>query len=241
MNCKWLYKATGAFTAGALLGTSAFFPSRAHAAAGLFATEYTQILNYVQLFGQLEKQVTMVENQLKELTNMATQGVTITDQLFGSVVNDISSLRQIVSTGQSLAYTLTNMDAQFKVRFPGYAPSTNYGQSYQQWSQTSLDSILGALKAAGLQNTQFDSEAATLNSLQAQSQSAVGRMQALEVGNEIADNEAQQLLKLRQLMMADIQSKAAFQSAMIQQQATDQANSDAFFAPNQVTSDGVSF
>jgi hypothetical protein len=42
-------------------------------------------------------------------------------------------------------------------------------------------------------------------------------------------------------MMADMQSKAAFQGAQIQADATKQANSDMFFGQNQVTSDGVTF
>ena len=118
---------------------------------------------------------------------------------------------------------------------------THSGQSYQQWSQTSLDSTLGALKAAGLQNSQFDSDAALLKTLQNQSTSSVGRMQALEVGNQIAENQSEQLMKLRQLMMADMQSKAAFQGAQVQADATRQANSDKFFGQSQVTSDGVTF
>jgi hypothetical protein len=42
-------------------------------------------------------------------------------------------------------------------------------------------------------------------------------------------------------MMADMQSKAAYQSAMVQAGATKQANSDQFFGQTQVTSDGVTF
>jgi P-type conjugative transfer protein TrbJ len=66
-------------------------------------------------------------------------------------------------------------------------------------------------------------------------------MQALEVGNQIAENQAEQLMKLRQLMMADIQSKAAYQGSLLQAEATKQANSDRFFGQTQVTSDGVTF
>jgi conjugal transfer/entry exclusion protein len=128
---------------------------------------------------------------------MAKHGITITDQLFGTVASDITTLRQIVNTGQALSYTLSNMDGTFRLRFPGYSPSTNYGQSYQTWSQTSL--------------------------------------------NQIAENQAEQLMKLRQLMMADMQSKSAYQSAMVQADATKQANSDQFFGQTQVTSDGVTF
>jgi len=193
------------------------------------------------LIGSLEKQVLMVENQLTQIADMAKHGITITNQLFGTVASDITNLNQIVKTGQSLSYTMSNLDSSFRLRFPGYSSSTNYGQSYQTWSQTSLDSTLGALNAAGLQNSQFNSDEALLQTLQGQSESAVGRMQAIEVGNQIAENQSEQLMKLRQLMMADMQSKASYQGALVQAEATRQANSDLFFGQTQVTSDGVSF
>ena len=242
MKSRWLAKGTSAVAMIAVMGTATICPPPADAGVpGVFATEYTQLLNYAELVGQLEKQVVMVENQLTQIADMTKHGLTITDQLFGTVGSDIANLRQIVNTGQALSYTMSNMDGAFKVRFPGYSSTTNYGQSYQQWSQTSLDSTLGALKAAGLQNSQFDSDTALLKTLQNQSTSSVGRMQALEVGNQIAENQSEQLMKLRQLMMADMQSKAAFQGAQVQADATRQANSDMFFGQNQVTSDGVTF
>jgi P-type conjugative transfer protein TrbJ len=242
MKSRWLAKTTSAVAMIAVTGTATICPAPAHAGVpGVFATEYTQLLNYAELVGQLEKQVLMVENQLTQIADMTKNGLPITDQLFGTVGSDIAELRQVVNTGQALSYTMSNMDGAFKARFPGYSSTTNYGQSYQQWSQTSLDSTLGALNAAGLQNSQFDSDTALLKTLQNQSTSSVGRMQALEVGNQIAENQSEQLMKLRQLMMADMQSKAAFQGAQVQADATRQANSDKFFGQSQVTSDGVTF
>ena len=242
MKSRLLAKGTSAVVMIAVMGTATIFPPPAHAGVpGLFATEYTQLLNYAELVGQLEKQVLMVENQLTQISDMTKHGLTITDQLFGTVGSDIANLRQIVNTGQALSYTMSNLDGAFRARFPGYSSTTNYGQAYEAWSQTSLDSTLGALDAAGLQNSQFDSDTALLQTLQNQSTSSVGRMQALEVGNQIAENQSEQLMKLRQLMMADMQSKAAFQGAQIQADATKQANSDMFFGQNQVTSDGVTF
>ena len=242
MQSKWINKSTSAAAIVALMASVTLNPQPAHAGVpGVFATEYTQILNYVELVGSLEKQIEQVENQLAQIADMSKHGLTITDQLFGTVGSDIANLRQIVNTGQALSYTMSNMDGAFRVRFPGYSTSTNYGQSYQGWSQTSLDSTLGALRAAGLQNAQFDSDAALLQTLQQQSTSAEGRMQAIEVGNQIAENQAEQLMKLRQLMMADMQSKAAYQGSQVQAEATRQANVDAFFGQVQITSDGVTF
>ena len=73
----------------------------------------------------------MVENQLTQIADMTKHGVTITDQLFGTVASDIVNLEQIVNTGQALSYTMSNLDGTFRVRFPGYSPTTNYGQAYQ--------------------------------------------------------------------------------------------------------------
>jgi P-type conjugative transfer protein TrbJ len=242
MQSKWLSKSATSVVLVAVMAAETISPVPAHAGVpGLFATEYTQLLNYVELIGQLEQQVLMVENQITQIADMAKHGITITDQLFGTVESDISNLRTIVNTGEALSYTMSNLDSTFRVRFPGYSPSTNYSTAYQTWSQTSLDSTRGALDAAGLQDSQFDSDAALLKTLQGQSQSAVGRMQAIEVGNQIAENQAEQLMKLRQLMMADMQSKAAYQGAQVQAQATTQANSDQFFGQTLVTSDGVVF
>ena len=242
MQTKWLAKSVTAVVLVAVMAAETVNPVPAYAGVpGVFATEYTQILNYLQLIGSLEKQVLMVENQLTQIANEVKHGLTIPNQLFGTVASDIANLNQIVRTGQSLSYTMSNLDGNFRLRFPGYASTTNYGQSYQSWSQTSLDSIRGALNAAGLQNSQFNSEQALLQTLQGQSMTAVGRMQAIEVGNQIAENQAEQLMKLRQLMMADMQSKASYQGALVQAEATKQANSDLFFSQTQVTSDGVSF
>jgi P-type conjugative transfer protein TrbJ len=242
MQSKWLAKSVTAVVLVAVMAAETVNPVPAYAGVpGVFATEYTQILNYLQLIGSLEKQVLMVENQLTQIANEVKHGLTIPNQLFGTVAADIANLNQIVRTGQSLSYTMSNLDGNFRLRFPGYASTTNYGQSYQSWSQTSLDSIRGALNAAGLQNSQFNSEQALLQTLQGQSMTAVGRMQAIEVGNQIAENQAEQLMKLRQLMMADMQSKAAYQGALVQAESTKQANSDLFFGQTQVTSDGVSF
>jgi len=104
-----------------------------------------------------------------------------------------------------------------------------YYTNYQKWSQTTLDTTLGALRAAGLQSQQMQSEQAVIKSLESMSQTADGQMQALNVLGEISDQQVQQLMKLRELMMADMSSKQAYQAAIIQQQAADQAATQWFF------------
>ncbi len=242
MKSKLLTKGTSAVGMVAIRIISTINPVPAHAGVpGVFATEYTQILNYVELAAQLQRQISMVQNQFAQIEQMAKHGIPLNGQIFGVIASDMTDLRQVVNSGQALAYTMDNIDQQFNERFPGYLPSSDFAASYKSWTQTSNASTLGALKAANLQNSQFNNDAALLQTLQKQSNSSVGILQAIQVGGEIAENQSEQLMKLRQLMMADMQSKGAYQSTMIQAESTKQANSDAFFGQTQITSDGVKF
>ncbi|MGI9071818.1 MAG: hypothetical protein ACR2JB_11030 [Bryobacteraceae bacterium] len=89
---------------------------------------------------------------------------------------------------------------QFRNTFRGYAtnPNTYYTQ-YRNWSQTSLDTTRGALRAAGLQGQQLQSERAVLNSLRGMASTSDGRMEALQIMRQIAEQQVQQLMKLREL------------------------------------------
>lgn len=215
------------------------------AAGGMFvgATEFTQLANHLELANQLIQQVQMARTQIQQYQDMLRHGLTIQNQTFGPILADLQRLGQTVQGGQALAYSMANLDAQFQQRFPGYQQpgGVPYSQQYQQWSRTALDTALGSLRAIGLHGQQLQNEQAILNSLRAMSQNAQGRMEAIEVGNQISEQQVEQLQKLRELMLVDLESKATFQAYELQQQANGQGNADAFFAPVRQTSDGVAF
>ena len=215
------------------------------AAAGSFstlATEYTQLLNHAELVLQYLRQGEQLANELKMYADMLRNSGRLGGHTFGPISSDINALGRIVQGGHALAYSLGNLDYLFRTTYPGYtkAPNTYYLQ-YRDWSQTSLDTTLGALRAAGLQGQQLTSEQAVESSLESMAQSADGRMEALQVLADINDQQVQQLMKLRAIMLADMSSKQAYQATMIQQQATSQAATEWFFTTGPVTSDGKSY
>ncbi len=212
------------------------------AEAGAFATEITQLLNQAQLVLAYIRQGLQLENEVSMLANMVRNTTNLSPQTFGQIQGDINSLAQIVQGGQALAYSLGNLDQLFRKTYPGYGTNpTVYYRNYQKWSQTSLDTTLGALRAAGLQSQQMRSEQAVINSLESMSRTADGQMQALNVLGQISDQQVQQLMKLRELMMADMSSKQAYQAAVIQQQAANEAAAQWFFTGGPVTSDGKTY
>src|SRR6266403_11526 len=214
----------------------------AHTNAGVVAgvaTEWTQILNHVQLILGYIRQGIQLENQLKQYEEQLKQGRVAPQQLFGPIQQDLSQLAQVVQGGQALAYSMGNLDGQFRNTFPGYSSRTSgYFNDYKKWSQTSLDTTLSTLRAVGLQGEQLNSAQAVLTKLRNMSISAGGQVQAAQVGNQIAEQQVEQLMALRQLMLVDLQSKQAYQAEQIQkEQAAAAAGQQVFGKQHMVTDD----
>ena len=218
----------------ALIVSLGGFEPRAQAVPGLVATEITQLANKLQLLLSYIRQGEQLAGELQMLEDMLKQSKVLPYQTFSGVMPAIAQLHSMVQTGQALAYSMANIDGQFRSTFPGYAsfsPNQWY-RSYQTWSN---------LKAAGLQASQMTSEGEVLDQLRVMAESADGRLLALQVSNQIAHEQVDQLMKLRQLMLADLQSKQAYQALMIQQDATKQAAAERFFTFTGKTGDGVTF
>jgi P-type conjugative transfer protein TrbJ len=210
--------------------------------AGAFATEVTQLLNHGQLIMQYLRQGEQLANEIRMLEDMIRNVKPLPGQTFGPITADINALANIVQGGRALAYSLGNLDAVFRRTYPGYAYNANaYYTNYKTWSQTALDTTVGALRAAGLQGQQLQSEQAVLNSLRGMAQSADGRMQALQVLGQINEQQVQQLMKLRELMMADLSSKQAYQATVIQREAAGEAATERFFTFRPSTPDGMTY
>jgi len=213
------------------------------ALAGPYATEITQILNHVQLVLAYTVQANQLATQIKMLADAIKNTATNPHQLFWNIQADLNALSGVVQGGRSLAYSLGNYDALWRKTYPGYGGyvPTGYYNRYQNWAQTTLDTVVGAMRAAGLQGQQLNSEVALIKNLEAQSQSADGRLLALNVATQMADQQAQQMQKLREIMLADMQSKAAYYGTVIQQQAEQTAAAQTFFQYVPAAPDGAGF
>jgi P-type conjugative transfer protein TrbJ len=104
-----------------------------------------------------------------------------------------------------------------------------------------LDTTLGTLRAAGLQGQQLQSEQAIIASLRNSLAGTDGRLEALHALGDISEQQVEQMMKLRELMMADMSSKQAYQAAAIQKQAVSEAATERFFNWTPEVSDGTKF
>lgn len=172
------------------------------------ATEFTQIANNVQLGAilgkeveQIVKQVLMIQNQIKQYQEMVRQGMALPQSLWRSVTHDLVQLKNSVQMTSGLYSSLGNMDKVFRQTNPGIVSRSDRGMTYEEWykaqSEGYNNTIAATLKSISKSSEQMETDSELLKSLQAQSSSAVGQMQALQVGNDIAAVTVQQLMKLQ--------------------------------------------
>ncbi len=188
------------------------------------ATEPTQILNQIQLVMSYVEQAQQTVTQLNQYQTMLTNLMRLTpSNLLGQASQQLwqdqgmaqafSNLRKIVVNGQNIAYTMANMDSQFKNMHPGYGNfgnGTDFFRSYQGWSDNTLGQVKNAVAMVTTHSENFATEEGMVNELANASSSAQGQLQAVQAGNQIGVAMVGQMQKLRQLQMAQMQAQNAY-------------------------------
>lgn len=224
-------------------------PTAAGGATGA-ATEWTQLANNAELINLLEKSGVQIENQVKQIGQLAEQ---IQNQLriyenmlqntarlpqhaWGKVEADLKRLQKVVDTGQGIAFSMGNADDVLRQRFASYADyrtdlpdGETFSSSYQAWSATNRGTIAGTLKAASLTADQFSSEETTMRSLRTLSETSDGQMKALQVGHQIAAEQVGQMQKLRGLVSQQMTMMATWYQSDQTDEDLAQARRERFF------------
>jgi P-type conjugative transfer protein TrbJ len=155
-------------------------------------------------------EVQMIANQVKQIENLVQNTRSYAGVWDQEALPRLMRLGQIIEQEQAIAYAMAGMDRVFRERYPGYRPITDWAAAYDQWTRTTLDTMRGTLAAVRLHSDDFADEQRRIQTLTALSDSAEGRMQAIQAGNMLAAEQIQQLTKLRQLMMAQINAQNVY-------------------------------
>jgi P-type conjugative transfer protein TrbJ len=142
----------------------------------------------------------------------------------GSILNRLNSLNGLSSYGSVL-----NL------------PST-IGNQFSFWRQTIGNNLDATGKVFQLQQGQEATDAATLKTIQSHSQGAVGQVQAIQAGNELASANGKQLYQIEQTQLASAQMQATQIAVNADRQATeDEATAKFMTTTQQPTSGGMGF
>lgn len=207
-------------TALTLLSDTIVQPVKAGGLPGVYGTEWTQIANNIELGNINVQTLSQLAQAIQQTTTMLQQAKTMDIQLYSDVFGDIKAVEQVVQAGQGLAYTMGDMDSQWNIRYQlnGTQQPNNYSQQYQKWASTSMDTTRGTLKAVTAQGGAFQSDAQMVTNLQSMAKNSVaGSLQAEQGLLQIVAQQLGEQQKLRQLMLADLTAKQAYQAQQEQQ------------------------
>jgi len=207
----------------------------------LGATEITQLLNHAQLAMTYIKEAQTALNAIQMAQMMVREGVNLAQHPSTNISYDLGMLSSILMQSQGLAGDMAQMDAAFRQTYGIYGgpdAAMNYALQYNNWANTTLNTIRGSVNAAGYQGTMLQNEQMWMAQIQRMNQTTMGRDQSLQLGNTIATEEVAQLQKLRQLMIADMGSKGALAAQQVNTQQAQQAAQQNGFAHANWAADG---
>ena len=227
-----------------LLGMSISLP-HAHAVVVTCTncgTEFTQLANNLQLADQLARQVELVQQSIRQSENLLFNTKGLDQFQFGKALAELRQVSALLGQAKSLSFTSAELDGQFAQKYKDYNAyvqglmgTHELDQKYQQWSEDTNSSVLTTLKAAKLHSGQIEGgEDALFQELEGMAGTAEGRMQALQVANQIALAAARQTQKLRHILLMQVQLQAMYIQTQMDKQATEGGAWRAFTKPQDV-------
>jgi P-type conjugative transfer protein TrbJ len=160
------------------------------------ATELTQLANNAELVSIYASEIQQVAQQLQMIQNMVQNTSQLPIQMWSSVESNLVSLVNALTSVNGVVNATEDALAMTQQQFGNGDLLNNYEQRLRSWNQGVNNQIGTALRNMGLNAGQFQSRQQALAQIQAASQSATGRMQVLQAGNQIAGlmvNELQSL------------------------------------------------
>lgn len=197
-------------------------------------TEWTQIMNNIQLVQSYSEQIRQTLNQVKMINDQIKNTKALANGEWGNTFDQIERLSALARHGQSIAYSASDLTAEMDRRYKGYQhwqreiSPQDYENHYQQLSQSMGDSAGAALKVANGIYNQRNEDERVLNRIESRSQSATGRMEAIQAGNELSAQIIRQLQKIETLLSAQIQQTSTFVQAENEKEQLAAAQSSEF-------------
>lgn len=199
-------------------------PAQAGAVAG-GASEWTQVLNYSELYNQTNQSMSQLQTQISQLANLQQQVSAGRILDWGQAKQLIAATAGTIRQSQTVGYDSAGMAARWSLLYPDFnnRSGTNYLKQYAGWSKETNSAIKTALTANGQQVQNFQNDEATRSSLESLSAEANGsqsQIAAVNATNQIAMGQYDEMQKLRQIQVA--QNGAMLTYMQGQQQAADQ-------------------
>jgi P-type conjugative transfer protein TrbJ len=203
------------------------------------------IMNVMESIAHTAKQIQQYQTQLQQYQNMLQNTLQPSQQIWDAAQTTMNQLRTSIDTLNYYKTNLGSIDAylgKFKDT-AAYRASPCYsvsGCTPAQWAAMKNDERWGAesqkkatdalFRGLDKQQDAMEADATQLQRLQSGAQGATGQLQAIGYANQLASSQANQLLQIRGLLIAQQNAIATRNQALADNEARQQAASDKRFA-----------
>jgi P-type conjugative transfer protein TrbJ len=179
------------------------------------STVWDQAMAYAKQVQQTATQLQSYVTQTQQYLNQIENTIALPMQVWGTVQGDMYQVQSLSNVGSLFSGNsgsiLTRLNSLNGLSSYGSMLSnmpSNIGNQFSMWRQTVGNNLTTTGKVLDLQQTQETSDANMLNTIQSHSQGAVGQVQAIQAGNELASANGKELHQINQTMIAQTQMQA---------------------------------
>lgn len=206
--------------------------------------EWTTLTQLAEDITQRIQQAEQIVQDYQHMQETIRNGIGIDSLPFGDLVSSLNELKQLRTSAWGMADSLNNFDNVWHMRYrQTYFPRTDYRAEFDKWTKTALDTAFVAVRQANYDSEQIqDEDHQRIEELHWKAMNADGRMQAIQVSAAAAVETNQQLVRLREIMLADLRQKATYQAMVAQQEIqSERAIQEAFNFTHSPEADNVGF
>ncbi len=170
------------------------------------------ILTAVRALEQISNQVKQLANEAEMLINQARNLTSLPSSIAPNLQASLARVDGLIATARGIAYRVSAIDSEYRRLFPEqYASSVSISRiiqdAHEAWG-LAREGFKHALEVQAEVVGQVRADAVTLDLLVAESQGAVGNLQATQAGNQLAALAAKQSMQLQSLLAATARADA---------------------------------
>jgi P-type conjugative transfer protein TrbJ len=205
------------------------------------STFYQQLIGYAKDAQKYVTQLEQYRTQLQSYINMVTNTIQLPMQIWSSVQGDIMQVQALSNAGSLLSGNSGSLIQRLQSA-GAYANQVgnlaNIGNQFTMYQNAIGNNLSQLGRTLGIQQGQESNNAALLSALQAHSQNAQGQMQAIQAGNELAHQQATQLLQIQATLSTTAQMQATKIAADADRSALEDTAMQQFAQPPTISTTG---
>jgi len=191
---------------------------KAHAIFGVGDVVYDpanhaeNILTAARTLIQINNQVQQIANEAQMLLNQAQNLAALPTSVAANIRTSLARVDGLITTARGIAYQVSVIDSEYRRLFPEqYAAAVSTSQivadAQEAWT-LAREGFKHSLEVQAEVVGQVRADTVTLDGLIAESQGAVGNLQAAQAGNQLTALAAKQTMQLQTLLAASARADA---------------------------------